>query len=123
MVESYIDLESRIAEDEKIDEWPQTAVLEGILHWLDDHPEACPGQTITESEFDQRTSLCSELEAYWFKVGYFAAGGNIVADPEPTNVDRLKALYMEWKREVPTALDFAEWMDIRGVKAPDVCDG
>src|SRR5690625_6118304 len=81
------------------------------LQWLDENIDQVPGRTITESEFNWRTSLCSELEAYWFKVGYFAAGGNIVPDPEPTNAEKLDKIMEEWPgRATASVLTFGEYL-------------
>jgi|SRR5699024_167533 len=119
MAGKYEDLLQNMKEDFLIHEHEASAV-KAALQWLDENPELAPGRTITESEFNWRTSLCSELEAYWFKVGYFAAGGNIVPDPEPTNAEKLDKIMEEWPGRA-TASDptFGEYLHNRGVRAPE----
>lgn len=89
------------------------------LRWLDEHPEAVPSPpakpAITESEIAK--AFGPEYVA-WARMCLARIGVTVVPDPEPTNVERLRALYMEWEREGPRTLAFAEWMDIRGVTAP-----
>lgn len=93
MTESYIDLESRIAEDERIDEWPQTAVLENILHWLEEHRGELPGRTVTAGKVGQKAHLIngSHIEMPTIIDFLEALGVTVVPDPEPTDAEKLRA--------------------------------
>lgn len=111
--EKYIDLGRRIA-DNLGKPWVSTGMAD-VLRWLDRNPEQVPGRTMTESEISK--AFGPEYVA-WARLCLARIGITVVPDPEPTNVERLRALYMEWEREGPRTLAFAEWMDIRGVTAP-----
>lgn len=116
----YLDLAPRIVE--ACDAVPGSSFdvyCHEILRWLDEHPEAVPSPpakpAITESEIAK--AFGPEYVA-WARMCLARIGITVAPDPEPTNVERLRALYMEWEREGPRTLAFAEWMDIRGVTAP-----
>lgn len=94
---------------------PVHGYADAAMRWLQMHPDQAPGRTITVSEISK--AFGTEYVA-WARLCLARIGITVVPDPEPTNVERLRALYMEWEREGPRTLAFAEWMDIRGVTAP-----
>ena len=117
MVEKYTDLEERIKRDRDLS-------LTGLdrvtytLRWLDRNPDQVPGRTITESG-------CHDL----YHAAYYGAkafrgeledqGFAFIADPEPTNAEKLDKIMEEWPGRA-TASDptFGEYLHNRGVKAP-----
>lgn len=88
------------------------------LEYLDAHPDQVPGRTITESG-------CHDL----YHAAYYGAkafrgeledqGFAFIADPEPTNAEKLDKIMEEWPGRA-TASDptFGEYLHNRGVKAP-----
>lgn len=111
---TFVDLEDTIAEDEKIDEWPQTQVLRDTLEWLDKHPDQVPGRTMTVGEMDHKCTTYGSA----YETGFKQAGGVIVPDPEPTNAEQINEAYDVWDRE-PQNFTFGEYLDRLGwVKAP-----
>lgn len=90
-----------------------------VLKWLDDHPEQLPGRTITGSEIDNHIAIDITMRN-GFILGFEAAGGRVVPDPEPTNAEKLKALCSDWTigRNCLEDEDLSDYLDRLGVKAP-----
>ena len=77
--------------------------------------------TITQSEFDRavrssRTIVSGVSPRLLIEV----LGITVVPDPEPTNAEKLEALYDQWlKSDAPACrVSFHQFMDDAGVKAP-----
>ena len=94
MTEKYIDLASRISNESGAYHLRDT-IIEGVLEWLDEHPDQVPGRTITEGEFDE---LVDALHQNWATPEYFSGvlsdalidhGITVIPDPEPTNAEKL----------------------------------
>lgn len=85
MAEKYIDLGPQIGEDTRkgLSSACHLAQLEG-LRWLDEHPEALPGRTITQSEADEACSTLNYDEVTGFKSALDVAGITVIPDPKPT---------------------------------------
>ena len=116
MVEKYTDLEERIKRDRDLS-------LTGLdrvtytLRWLDRNPDQVPGRTITESG-------CHDL----YHAAYYGAkafrgeledqGFAFIADPEPTNAEKLEQLHQNWSQSDRNP-PFGEWADSVGILAPE----
>ena len=114
MVEKYSDLEERIKRDRDLS-------LTGLdrvtytLRWLDRNPDQVPGRTITESE-------CHDL----YHAAYYGAkafrgeledqGFAFIADPEPTNADKLADYVRQISRTAMSAEECGKWLDEQGVR-------
>ena len=119
MVEKYSDLEERIKRDRDLS-------LTGLdrvtytLRWLDRNPDQVPGRTITESG-------CHDL----YHAAYYGAkafrgeledqGFAFIADPEPTNAEKLNELICQATGSTNAPL-LAGYLDEAGVKAPGDSD-
>ena len=116
MAESFVDLEDTIAEDLRIDEWPQTQVLRDILEWLDKHRDQAPGRTMTVGEMDHKCTTYGSA----YETGFKQAGGVIVPDPEPTNAEKWETFILKEIRSNSQwdASTIATAIDKAGVKAP-----
>ena len=89
MTEKYIDLASRISNESGAYHLRDT-IIEGVLEWLDEHPDQVPGRTITESEaWDiagrtfHRWGSVEELASH-LRGTFRQLGITVVPDPEPT---------------------------------------
>ena len=116
MVEKYSDLEERIKRDRDLS-------LTGLdrvtytLRWLDRNPDQAPGRTMTESG-------CHDL----YHAAYYGAkafrgeledqGFAFIADPEPTNAEKLEQLHQNWSQSDRNP-PFGEWADSVGILAPE----
>ena len=114
MVEKYTDLEERIKRDRDLS-------LTGLdrvtytLRWLDRNPDQVPGRTITESG-------CHDL----YHAAYYGAkafrgeledqGFAFIADPEPTNADKLADYVRQISRTAMSAEECGKWLDEQGVR-------
>lgn len=125
MTEKYIDLASRISNESGAYHLRDT-IIEGVLEWLDEHPDQVPGRTITESEaWDiagrtfHRWGSVEELASH-LRGTFRQLGITVVPDPEPTNTEKLSALYDQWlESDAPACrVSFGQFMDKAGVKAP-----
>ena len=117
MTEKYIDLLHRVREEVNYDD-DAILTIAAVLKWLDRNPDQVPGRTITESG-------CHDL----YHAAYYGAkafrgeledqGFAFIADPEPTNAEKLDKIMEEWPGRA-TASDptFGEYLHNRGVKAP-----
>ena len=116
MVEKYSDLEERIKRDRDL----SITGLDGVtytLRWLDRNPDQVPGRTITESE-------CHDL----YHAAYYGAkafrgeledqGFAFIADPEPTNAEKLRKVLDTFEVDEQNLDKVAELLDKAGVKAP-----
>ena len=115
MTEKYIDLHDEIADSIHWD-----ATVADTLKWLDEHPDQVPGRTITHS----RVGKAMSGRSWDYKAGVLAglalADTKQVPDPEPTNAEKLEALYDQWlESDAPACrVSFHQFMDDAGVKAP-----
>lgn len=115
----YIDMAEKITEGSNLSN--TVSFRKGVawaLEYLDAHPDQVPGRTITESG-------CHAL----YHAAYYGAkafrgeledqGFAFIADPEPTNAEKLDKIMEEWPGRA-TASDptFGEYLHNRGVKAP-----
>ena len=89
-------------------------------------PDQVPGRTITESEaWDiagrtfHRWGSVEELASH-LRGTFRQLGITVVPDPEPTNAEKLSALYDQWLESYAPAcrVSFEQFMDEAGVKAP-----
>ena len=112
MTEKYIDLHDEIADSIHWD-----ATVADTLKWLDEHPDQVPGRTITESQIAE---AFGDEYHYWAKRRLSRIGITVVPDPEPTNAEKLEALYDQWlESDAPACrVSFHQFMDDAGVKAP-----
>lgn len=123
----YIDMAEKITEGSNLSN--TVSFRKGVawaLEYLDAHPDQVPGRTITESEYSAAVDAAKRvkgvsLDRLWWqgRAFLFHAGVKIVADPEPTNAEKLDKIMEEWPGRA-TASDptFGEYLHNRGVKAP-----
>ena len=90
MTEKYIDLASRISNESGAYHLRDT-IIEGVLEWLDEHPDQVPGQTITRSTMHELISehFYTPVREIDVEVYTEALGRLVVPDPEPTNAEKL----------------------------------
>ena len=83
-------------------------------------PPATP--TITESEYQERVYDMTFSERVAFDNGFDTAGGAVVPDPEPTNVELIEKFLTDYSRArgggVDGAAALARHLDAAGVIAP-----
>lgn len=90
--------------------------------WENGFQPGLPKPTMTETELQKlwatlrRDGWPHTLRG--LRATLFAAGHLIVEDPEPSNLERLQAMYDEWNHEAGNER-FTEFLDRRGVKAPE----
>ena len=93
------------------------------LCWLDDHADQAPGRTITESDYQKIIDETSASYGFGFTDGFHQAGGSIVPDPKPTNAELLEQLHDQYRmfpaQHLPGNGSLADYLDHKGVKAPD----
>lgn len=111
----FIDLTDAIKVDNG---WTRTAI-ESILEWLDEHPDQVPGLTMTQSEMDRKCNIFG----HEYLTGFTGAGGRVVPDPKPTNVERWEKFICDWMdtQDEPIVfpvLAFTDHLDAAGIKAP-----
>lgn len=115
----FIDLHDEIEDDLG----STRAAIESILEWLDSHPDQTPGRTITESRYRAFTDSASEEYQAGFSDGFFFADGLVIPDPEPTNSELLEQLHDQYRmfpvQHLPGNGSLADYLDHKGVKAPD----
>lgn len=94
------------------------AAIERILEWLDEHLDQVPGRTMTASEFGNYNTEAAGTYGDGFRAGFERAGGEVVPDPEPTNMELLeaeiKAMFQEPSQSFSIARDLAEKLDTAG---------
>ena len=118
MTEKYIDLASRISNESGAYHLRDT-IIEGVLEWLDEHPDRAPGRTITASEFDEAVESCVTEDATVPPHTFAARLGVVcVPDPEPTNAEKLEQLHQNWSQSDRNP-PFGEWADSVGIQAPE----
>lgn len=116
MAGSFVELEDTIAEDLRIDEWPQTQVLRDILEWLDKHRDQVPGRTMTQSRFDE---LSDQYHAKLYSFQHLVDElGITVYVPKPTNAEKLRKVLDTFEVDEQNLDEVAELLDKAGVKAP-----
>lgn len=122
MTEKYIDLASRISSESGAYHLRDT-IIEGVLEWLDEHPDQVPGRTITVSEFDEAVESCITEDATVPPHTFAARLGVVcVPDPEPTNVQSIDKLLTEFASLNASCggeqgdHDLAEFLDAHGVR-------
>ena len=120
MTEKYIDLAGTIIEDLHLTE-SEASGADAAMRWLQMHPGQVPGRTITEQQLIQLWQVTVEGR----NIDDFAQelkdnGITVVPDPEPTNAEKLEALYDQWlESDAPACrVSFHQFMDDAGVKAP-----
>lgn len=116
MAEKYEDLYGPMINDETFDlTMTERMGAKITLQWLDEHPDRVPGRTMTESEMEHKCATYGSA----YETGFRQAGGVVIPDPEPTNVEKLKAVLdaigdsTDGYRE-----HLASRLDDAGVKAP-----
>lgn len=117
MTEKYIDLADRIIGNVEACSDYDNGVADA-LHWLDEHPEAVPGRTITESQADRLWYDANNSIRDAWSSSLANEGITVVPDPEPTNAERLEALIDGHVSPGITPRSLAEWLDGYGVQAP-----
>ena len=114
----YIDMAEKITEGSNLSN--TVSFRKGVawaLEYLDAHPDQVPGRTITESG-------CHAL----YHAAYYGAkafrgeledqGFAFIADPEPTNAEKLEQLHQNWSQSDRNP-PFGEWADSVGILAPE----
>ncbi len=91
MSEKYIDLAPRISNESGAYHLRDT-IIEGVLEWLDEHPDQVPGRTITESEISK--AFGTEYVAF-ARLCLARICITVVPDPEPTDVEKITRLILE----------------------------
>ena len=119
MTEKYIDLASRISNESGAYHLRDT-IIEGVLEWLDEHPDQVPGQTITRSTMHELISehFYTPVREIDVEVYTEALGRLVVPDPEPTNAEKLEQLHQNWSQSDRNP-PFGEWADSVGIQAPE----
>ena len=119
MTEKYIDLTGAIIEELHLTE-SEASGADAAMRWLQMRPSQVPGRTITHS----RVGKAMSGRSWDYKAGVLAglalADTKQVPDPEPTNAEKLEALYDQWlESDAPACrVSFHQFMDDAGVKAP-----
>lgn len=109
----HIDLAERIAEDQGA--WPGLLAIQAALDWLDRNPDQVPGRTMTASEMDRKCNIFGNE----YLTGFTGAGGRVIPDPEPTNLEKLEVIVWDTGDISGShALVIAKALDKAGVKAP-----
>lgn len=122
-MKKYIDLADQV--------WDEVGIIDSgfvqkTLNWLDDHPDQVPGRTITKSEIEASVVHARQCASFTTNpVGFVRSaldilGITVVPDPEPTNAERLADVLREFWTPVEDPTEFAELLDERGVKAPEL---
>ena len=121
MTEKYIDLASRISNESGAYHLRDT-IIEGVLEWLDEHPDQVPGRTITESEaWDiagrtfHRWGSVEELASH-LRGTFRQLGITVVPDPEPTNAEKLADYVRQIGQTAMSAEECGKWLDEQGVR-------
>lgn len=114
MTGKYIDLAERIIGNVEACSDYDNGVADA-LRWLDEHPEAVPGRTITESRIAK--AFGAEYVA-WARMCLARIGITVVPDPEPTNAEKLADYVRQINRTAMSAEECGKWLDAKGVQAP-----
>lgn len=79
-------------------------------------PESVPGRTITRSHYQNIIDETSVPYGVGFTDGFHQAGGSIIDDPEPTNLQRLSRAIRDWEQGRGADGILARHLDAIGVR-------